>query len=147
MQRQPRRSERVLCLIDGYPSHVQEGREGSGAGPSMERKLRMLDRYPGRWILVAERIKGTGGVRVGTGAENFAKYGYETATANKRTYARAPHPSGLPLESVVTKLPRRHIDPLPAVESDEFGWSATEMNNAIATARSWLFPIEGTQAA
>ncbi len=156
MQQQPKRSrviqrtpEAILCLIDGYPSHSLEGREGSfGAGPAMEGKMRMLDQYAGRWMLVSERIRVAGElVRVGTAAENFVSRGYETAIVNNKTYARHPHPGGLPIDSVVTKLPRRHVDPLPVVESDEFEWSANELHNAIATARSWLFPIEGTQAA
>jgi hypothetical protein len=135
-----------LCLIDGYQGSIQEGREGSGITEGMKRKLAILDKHPGRWALVHEE----GGPRgnrfyVGTAGPNFAKYGCEIATVNGKTYARRPHPSGLPIESLVTK--RAPAEPLPVIKPNSFGWSRDEINNALATARAWLFPTEGIQAA
>ena len=139
----------VLCLIDGYLGSVQEGKDGSfGMTEGMKRKLQLLDRYPGRWALVGTEFSQDGRKElVGTQARSFAKYGYETATLGGKIYARKSHPDGLPIEAVVEKAPKRYYEPLPAVQPDSFGWSPAEIKNALATAKAWLFPTEGIQAA
>ena len=148
MQQQPERSQPILCLIDGYPASQSEGREGSGITEGMKQRLALLDRYPGRWALVATEVQRDGVKELaGTRASTFAKYGYETATVNCKTYARKPHPDGLPIEALVKKAEVRPYEPLPAIKQNSFGWSRDEINNALATARAWLFPTEGIQAA
>jgi hypothetical protein len=148
MRKQPKRSQPILCLIDGYLGSLHEGRIGKGSmTPGQERKLALLDRYPGRWAVVHARERaGDGYNNIGTHGPEFVKHGYEVAVANGKTYARRPHPSGRPLSDFVTKMPAKRFDPMPAVESDEFGWSRDELANAAATARAWLFPIEGIAA-
>jgi hypothetical protein len=147
-QAAPKPPQPVLCLLDGYPGSLYENREGNGITEGMKRKLQLLDRYPGRWALVGTELWKDGRRDiVGTQARSFAKYGYETATVNSRVYARRAHPDGLPIEAVVKKMPKRLYEPLPAVQPDSFGWSRAEINNALATARAWLFPTEGIQAA
>jgi hypothetical protein len=148
MQQQSKPLAAILCLIDGYTGSPYENREGNGITEGMKRKLQLLDRYPGRWALVGTELWKDGRRDVvGTQARSFAKYGYETATVNSRVYARKPHPDGLPIEVVVKKMPKRLYEPLPAVEPDRFGWSKAELSNALATAKAWLFPTEGIQAA
>lgn len=148
MQQQPKPAQRILCLIDGYLGNINEGREGAvGKSPDMERKLALLDRYPGRWALVgSEIIRGGVRVSVGTKGRTYARYGYETASANGKTYARRPHPDGVPLSALVKSVRPKQPEPLPVVQPDEFGWSRDEINNALATAKAWLFPTEGIQA-
>lgn len=140
----------ILCLIDGYPGHIQEGREGSGSGVMAEgtkRKLMAIDSRPGRWALIGERGL-EGKASSGLEGAKFKRLGYEVQTLNGKTYARKPSPDGRPLTDWVTPTVLLVPDaPLPMVEPDEFGWSPTEINNALATARAWLFPIEGNLAA
>jgi len=136
----------VLCLIDGYLGAIQEGRVGKGLAPHIIHAMKMLDRYPGRWAIIRSRSK-TEGFDYGMKADVFKAHGYEVSCLNGNTYVRRAHRSGIPLDATVTRLPRRMPCPLPAVENDEFGWSPAEINNALATARAWLFPIEGNLAA
>jgi hypothetical protein len=147
MQQQRRPLPAILCLIDGYQGSLFEGREGSGVTEGMKRKLELLDRYPGRWAIVSEDGRRDGErFLAGTSGRDFAKYGCEVVTVNRKTYARRPHPSGLPIDAYVSKH-RVTREPLPIVEQNRFGWSATELSNALATAKAWLFPTEGIQAA
>lgn len=146
MQQQPKPLPPILCLIDGYPGSVFEGREASGMTDGMKQRLAILDRNPGRWALVHSVVYGNGGeVHAGTKPQFWRKLGYEVETINCDTYARRPHPNGRPLSDFVTRQERK--EPLPKLRPAQFGWSRDEINSALATAKTWLFPIEGIQAA
>jgi hypothetical protein len=90
-----------------------------------------------------------GGVltRAGARAFDLKARGYEVAGVDGKQYARVPHPSGVPISSLVTKTrPLTAADALPEVKAIHFGWSQDELRQAAATARAWLFPIEGIAA-
>lgn len=148
MHSQPRPQHAVMGLIDGYLSGVMVGRIGPfGLSPHVLKAMEQLDKHPGRWGLIFVKAQ-PGYEAAGMYDKSFSRAGYELVTVNGKTYARKPHPSGLPIDAVVTRQkPRVPSDALPAVTPDVFGWSANELHHALATAKSWLFPIEGTQAA
>jgi len=144
MQPHSKRLDRVLCLIEGYPSNFGGVEVESSKAAVSQRMSRELNAAPGTWFIVGDRRAGTG-ARV----DSMRARGYEAAEVNAAVYARVPHPSGLPIESVVPKqLPWLHmVDKLPTLTADRFGWSTNELTDALATARAWLFPTEGMQAA
>jgi hypothetical protein len=154
MQRPDKPSQRILFLIDGYPSESgMQGSEGDlgRLGPVMHNVMTQLDRWPGRWAVVRELIVDpiTGARHErGIPVERLEQQGYEVARLNRKGYARKPLKGAPPLSDLVAKKPAlAPIVGYPEVTPDEFGWTRDEINDALATAKSWLFPTEGTQAA
>lgn len=143
-------SQRILCLVDGYPSESgMQGSEGepNRLGPVLLNVMHHLDRWPGRWAVVHEIL-----VDPITGAEQqrgivaaaLIKQGYECKRLNRKTYARKPAEGAPELTDLVArKPPLAPITGYPEVTPDEFGWTRDEINQALATAKSWLFPLEG----
>ena len=145
MKRRKGAQTRILCLIDGYQSvfggELDAGSKQANAS-RMEREMRAR---PGQWFLVGQSGK-SGGVftRIGARASDLRGRGFEAVEIDGKHLARVPHKSGVPIESLVTRRkPPTAADALPSVKSDRFGWSRDELNNATATAKAWLFPIEG----
>lgn len=136
--------DRVLCLIEGYPSVFGGQEVESSRAANSLRMRRWMTAYPGTWFIVGDARAGTG-----DNAGGMRRRGYESAEYDGATYARIPHRDGLPIEAVVARRkPWHHLgDKLPELKADRFGWSGDEMTDALATAKAWLFPIEGIQAA
>lgn len=154
MQRPSKPSQRILCLIDGYPSESgMQGSEGdlSRLGPVLLNVMQQLDKRPGRWAVVHEKlVDPITGVEQRRGVEPdvLRKHGYEVARLNRKGYARRPLEGAPPLSDLVArKPPLAPITGYPEVTPDEFGWTRDEIKQALATAKSWLFPLEGEQIA
>ena len=147
MQQRSGVQKRILCLLEGYPSTFG-GAEVPGSSAATTEYIRhVLNERPGHWFLIGHR-QGLGSTATGVDASTARKQGYEVETVNCKTYARVPHPSGLPIEALVTRRkPWNHADEPPKLIADRFGWSRGELNEAMATARAWLFPTEGIAAA
>jgi ethanolamine utilization protein EutQ (cupin superfamily) len=148
MQQPSKPAERILCLIEGYPSAF--GGDGEVKADHAHQKWvrKMMSEQPGRWFLVGEVVY-VNRVRKRLGREpvELRKLGFEAEQVSHKVYARAPHPDGVPLSDLVTRAePRTRSDALPEVADVRFGWTADEMSNAIATARAWLFPTKGIAA-
>ena len=140
------RQQRILGLIDGYQSIF--GGDAGSRRQNLSRVIAEMRKRPGHWFLVGQRSRAQGiSVKVGATADDLKRHGSETSEVDGKLYARFPHKSGVLLESLLSRPSKRlQITPLPAVESDRFGWSRDELNNATATAKAWLFPIEGIAA-
>jgi hypothetical protein len=147
MQQHSGPQERILSLLEGYPSNFGGVEIAGSKLAHTEYIARMMHSRPGHWFLVGHRPN-NGGARLGVDGSTARRQGYEMAEVNCNVYARVPHPSGLPIEALVTRRkPWNHHDKLPELTADRFGWSRGEMSDAMATARAWLFPIEGIAAA
>lgn len=137
--------ERVLCLIDGYPALFGGVNDEGTKQAQIARIDRVLKSRPGHWYLVGHRS-----TRRSEGSEprTMRDAGFEVEVVNGDVYARVPHPDGRPLSELVAKRqPWTFGDKLPELAVDGFGWSRNELNQAMATARAWLFPTEGIAAA
>lgn len=148
MQQPNSRSERILGLIDGYPELFGGNGEVMNSVARQQWVRKTMDESPGRWFVVGE-VRHVNRRRVSVGPHPYILrgYGYEVEIANSKVYARAPHPSGRPLSDYVDIAPpKRPSDAPPELTSDKFGWSGSEIQDALATARAWLFPIEGIAA-
>lgn len=144
MKQPSSRQERILSLIDGYQSDFGGEFDAGSKQGQLSRIVRELHRWPGHWFLVGQ-ISRRGGAKATAGARavDLKRHGCETAEVDGKQYARIPG-EGVPLMSLVTRPEKRQMhERLPAVASDKFGWSRNELANAKATARAWLFPIEG----
>lgn len=134
--------KRILSLIDGYQASFGY-QQANG-----QRMDAALYSRPGHWFLVGRRWV-TNGVdyTVGSPATDLKRRGFETAVVNNNHYARVSTSDGKPLTDFVTRQPPYNPQSAPQqLKSDSFGWSSTELSSALATARAWLFPIEGIAA-
>lgn len=145
---QPKPSDRILSLIEGYPSLFGSDGEVKASNAHQKWVRKMMNSRPGQWFLVGDeayvnRLR----KRSGMAATELRKYGFEVEKVNDKVYARAPHPLGRPITDLVEQRPpkNRH-DALPELADVRFGWTADEMSKALATARAWLFPVEGIAA-
>jgi hypothetical protein len=145
MQQHSGPQTRILGLTEGYSATFGgDDVEGSGLAHG-QYVARALNAWPGHWFVVGHRLRG--GARRGFGSSNARRNGYECKEVNGKVYARVPHPDGVPLEQLVTKRRPWDVgDALPELKADKFGWSRGELNEAMATARAWLFPTEGIAA-
>jgi hypothetical protein len=129
---------------------VTTGKTGE-MGAASQHVAGWLNANPGRWAVVRELIVDpiTGARHErGIPVERLEQQGYEVARLNRKGYARKPLKGAPPLSDLVAKKPAlAPIVGYPEVTPDEFGWTRDEINDALATAKSWLFPTEGTQAA
>lgn len=147
MQQHSGPQKRILNLIEGYPSTFGGVDVAGSSAATTEYISRVLHERPGDWFLIGYRI-GSSGASIGVEANTARKQGYEVECISRNIYARVPHPDGLPIEALVTRRkPWTLGDRLPELTADRFGWSRGEMNDAMATARAWLFPTEGIAAA
>jgi len=148
MQQHSGQQERILCLLEGYPSTFGGVEVPGSSAAKTEYISHVLHQRPGHWFLVGHRPADNDRAVTGVDAGTARKQGYEVECINHHIYARVPHPSGLPIEALVTRRKAwHHSDALPEVTPDRFGWSRGELNEAMATARAWLFPTEGIAAA
>jgi hypothetical protein len=146
MQQHSGPQKRILCLLEGYPSTFGGVEVAGSPAANSEYISHVLNQRPGHWFLVGYR-RGSSNTSTGVDANTARKQGYEVECIARHIYARVPHPSGLPIESLVTRRkPWTLGDKLPEVTADKFGWSRGELNEAMATARAWLFPTEGIAA-
>lgn len=140
------KQKRILSLIDSYPSTYGGEFDAGSVRDNARRTDIALASRPGHWFLIGENGKGSVQA-TGARTSDVRSRGYEAVELNGRHYARIAHPSGVSIEALVTKLPyTKPTDRLPVLARD-FAWSRDELNDALATARAWLFPIEGNQAA
>lgn len=131
---------RIMTLVEACTMSPHDDKKDSDA---VRRGAGWLEANPGRWFIVGEfarEFHGHSEAIVGMDQRTARAAGFEAETVNSRVYARLAHPDGLPLADFVTRSYRRQSDPLPKLASDPFGWSITEMQNALSTAREWLFP-------
>ena len=142
------RQQRILGLVDGYPAAFGGESDDGSIRAGASRNLREMRKRPGHWFLVGQRRRVDGRtVKTGSMAADLRQRGVEAVEVDGKQYARVPGKCGVAIEALVTKQPAPlPSDALPEVTRDRFGWSQNELANAAATARAWLFPIEGIAA-
>ena len=141
----------ILSLVEQCSAGHNEGRSDGGAGEATQIAAGWLEANPGRWFIVGEieRYTETGNaITVGLDKRSVRRNGFEAEILNFKIYARLADPSGLPLSDFVSRKRRAsHLDPLPTLSTDPFGWSIAELSDACLTAYEWLRGGQRVEAA